>query len=142
MSNLALKTTRGRNEAPFCDTRDCSAHAKSRWLFDRTIAVSTKHAEPLHPHVRLQRQRLASNARWNPLSEAQASISRTAAPYSIYILPVALYFPPKSQGKSSLLLGLGIGAGGPREARERGGLDRVVLLARIGNNNGRWRTRA
>ena len=62
--------------------------------------------------MRLQRQRLASNARWNPLSEAQASISWTAAPYPIYTLPVALYFPPKSQGKSSLLLGLGIGAGG------------------------------
>ena len=30
----------------------------------------------------------------------------------VYTLPVALYFPPKSQGKSSLLLGLGIGAGG------------------------------
>lgn len=62
-------------------------------------------AEPLHLYVHLQRQRFASNAWWNTLSEAQASISRTAAPYPIYTLPTALYFPPKSRGKSSLLLG-------------------------------------
>ena len=112
MNNPKLTDARGRTEVLLYDTRDCSAHARSRWLFDRTTAVSPRHAEPLRLHVRLQRQRLASNARWNPLSEAQTSISWTAAPYPIYTLPVALYFPPKSQGKSSLLLGLGIGAGG------------------------------
>jgi hypothetical protein len=111
MNNLELTVTRGRTEPLFYGPRDCRAHIRGRSSFDRTTAVSPRHAEPLHPHVRLQRQRLASNARWNALSEAQASISRTAAPYPIYTLPVALYFLPKSQGKSSLLLGLGIGTG-------------------------------
>ena len=107
-----LMTVRGRTKAPLYGSRHYSTYVMSRWLFDRTTAVSPEHARPFHLHVRLQRQRLASNARWNPLSEAQASISCTAAPYPIYTLPVALCFPPKSQGKSSLLLGLGIGAGG------------------------------
>ena len=111
MSNPEFTAARGQTEALLYGPRDCSAHARSRSSFDRTAAVSPRHAEPLHLHVRLKKQRLASNARWNPLSEAQASISWTAAPYPIYTLPVALYFPPKSQGKSSLLLGLGIGAG-------------------------------
>ena len=78
----------------------------------RRLTVRQLYHQTLHPHVRLQRQRLASNARRNALFEAQASISRTAVPYLIHTLPVALYFAPKSQGKSSLLLGLGIGAGG------------------------------
>ena len=112
MSNPEFTAARGQTEALPYDPRDCSAHVRGRSSFDRTTAVSPRHAEPLHLHVRLQRQRLASNARWNPLSEAQASISWTAAPYPIYTLPVALCFPPKSQGKSSLLLGLGTGAGG------------------------------
>ena len=113
MKNPKLLTIlTGQTEAPLYGSRDCSAHVRGRSSFDRTTTVSPRHAEPLRLHVRLQRQRLASNARWNPLSEAQASISCTAAPYPTYTLPVALCFPPKSQGKSSLLLGLGIGAGG------------------------------
>ena len=111
MSNPEFTAARGQTEALPYGPRDCSAHVRGRSSFDRTTTVSPRHAEPLRLHVRLQRQRLASNARWNPLSEAQASISWTAAPYPIYTLPVALCFPPKSQGKSSLLLGLGIGAG-------------------------------
>ena len=110
MSNPEFTAARGQTETLPYGPRDCSAHVRGRSSFDRTTTVSPRHAAPLRLHVRLQRQRLASNARWNPLSEAQASISRTAAPYPIYTLPVALYVPPKSQGKSSLLLGLGIGA--------------------------------
>ncbi|KAF1963888.1 hypothetical protein BU23DRAFT_562405, partial [Bimuria novae-zelandiae CBS 107.79] len=51
---------------------------ESHWSFDRTTAVSPKHAEPLH-------RRFASNARLNPHAEAQALISRPAALYlSLY----------------------------------------------------------
>ncbi|PVH90828.1 hypothetical protein DM02DRAFT_620832 [Periconia macrospinosa] len=42
-------------KAPLFDPRDCSAHVRSRWLFDRTTAVSRKHARTFHLHMRLQR---------------------------------------------------------------------------------------
>jgi hypothetical protein len=50
-----------------------------------TTAASPKHAEPVHLHMRPQRQRLASNARLNLLVQAQAMISRATALYpSLY----------------------------------------------------------
>ncbi|KAF2678333.1 hypothetical protein K458DRAFT_140691 [Lentithecium fluviatile CBS 122367] len=74
-------TVGGRTKAHLHDPKDCGAHGKSRWSFDRTTAISPKHEEPFHLRMRLQRRRFASNARLNPLAEAQASISRPAALY-------------------------------------------------------------
>jgi hypothetical protein len=57
-----LTTLTGRTEAHLYGPRDCSAHVRSRWLFDRTTAVSPKHAGPFHLRMRLQRRRFASDA--------------------------------------------------------------------------------
>ena len=43
------------------DTDDCSAYVRSRWLLDRTTAVSPKHAEPFHVCMCLQRWRSAGD---------------------------------------------------------------------------------
>ena len=54
-------TVRGRTKAPLYGSRHYSTYVMSRWLFDRTTAVSPEHARPFHLHVRLQRERFASN---------------------------------------------------------------------------------
>jgi hypothetical protein len=94
MNNPKLLTTlRGRTEAPLDGPKDFSAHVRSRWSFDRTTAVSPKHAEPFRLRMRLQRRRFASSARLNPFAEAQASIARAAALYLILYPPHHIVFP-------------------------------------------------
>lgn len=47
MNNLELKTARGRIRALLYTPRDPGAHARRRWLFDRTTTVPPKCIEPI-----------------------------------------------------------------------------------------------
>jgi hypothetical protein len=87
MNNPKLLTTlTGRTEAPLYGPRDCSAHVRSRWPFDRTTAVSPNHAD-LSAFVRACNDGVAP-VTLNPLAEAQASISGAdrILPYPVPLL--------------------------------------------------------
>ena len=75
-----LVTLRAQTGAPLYGPRDCSAHVRGRWSFDRTAAVSPKHAGLSHLRVRLQRRRCASDAQ--PTCQSAARI----LPYPVPLL--------------------------------------------------------
>ena len=94
------------NRSKLYGYRDCTAHVRSRSLYDRVTAVLPKHVEPFYLRRCLQQVRL------NPLIEAQASISRVA--HSILFIPLLSHgiSLQRAETSSRLLLGLGIGYGG------------------------------
>ena len=54
-------TLRDQAEAPHHAPNDCSAHARSHSLYDRTTAVSPRYAKPFHLCTCLQQRRSSSN---------------------------------------------------------------------------------
>jgi hypothetical protein len=77
--------------------------------------------------MRLQRQRFASNARLNPLAEAQASISRPAVLHLSLYTSHHIVFPFNESTRARQLLSLGIGAGGLEKHEDAVGLIRSFL---------------
>ena len=123
LNNSKLLTTlTGRTEAHLYGPRDCSAHVRSRWSFDRTTAVSPKHARPFHLRMRLQRRRLASDAQPTCRSagfDFQGRLHSTVSCTS----PISSYPLQRAETRSRLLCGLGTGAGRLEKEWGRGGLD-------------------
>jgi hypothetical protein len=87
-------TLRGQTEAYLYDPRHCSAHVKSRWPFDRTTAVSPKHAEPFHLRMRLQQQRSARDTQPTCQSAGFDFYGRRT-PYYIFLPPYHIALPFK-----------------------------------------------
>jgi hypothetical protein len=81
-----LTTLTSRTEAPLYDSRDCSAHVRTRWPFDRTTAVSPNYAD-LSAFVRACNDGVAP-VTLNPLAEVQASIPEAdrILPYPVPLL--------------------------------------------------------
>lgn len=52
-TTTALPVHMNNPEAPLFDSTDCSAHVRSRWLFDCITAVLPKHAKILYLRMRL-----------------------------------------------------------------------------------------
>ena len=129
-------TVGGRTETHLYSPRDCGACVRSRWLYDRTAAVPPKHAEPFHLRTRLQPRRFASNARLNPLAEAQASNSRAAALYLSLYPSHRIVFPSNETRLELAAAWSRNRRRSTREAWERGGLDQVVPSVSGGDNGG------
>jgi hypothetical protein len=104
-------------------------------LFNHTTAILPKYAELFHLRTGLERQRFASNTQLNPLSEAQALISRPA------VLRLSLYtsyhivFPFNKLTRPWLLLNLGIGASGLEKHKDVVGPDQAFCSV-SGENSG------
>ena len=84
------KTT---HDPQMSNPKDCSAHVRSRWLFDRTTAVSPKHAEPFRFRMCLQRWRSASDAQ--PTCQS-AGFNFQGHRTLSYIPPISSYSPSTS----------------------------------------------
>jgi hypothetical protein len=133
-----LTTLTGRTEAHLYVPRDCSAHVRSRWLFDRTTAVSPKHAGPFHLRMRLQRRRFASDAQ--PTCRSAGFDSQGRPHFTLSCTsPISSYPLQRAETRSRLLRGLDTCTGGLEKGWGRGGLDQVFRLAISGGNNGGFR---
>ena len=118
---------------------DCSAHARSYWLFGRATAVPPKHAAPTVVCAckgSVLPVTLGSPAR------AQASVSRPAALYPNLYPPITLYPPSAGRDWSSLGVGQGIGAGGVEKHEDTVRLDQLFRSIDRENNSGFRSSRA
>lgn len=125
MDSPKLTTVRDRTEALLYDPRDRSAHARSRWLLDRTTAVSPKRVKLSHLRMRLQRQHFARSTRSDPLAETQASISG-AVTFCLILRPSNICLPSREPKLALAAAWSRNRRRWTREAQGRGGLDRII----------------
>ena len=55
-------TLKGQTKAHLYRPRDCSAHVRRRWLFNRTAVVLPKHVKPSYFRMRSQGRPFAGDA--------------------------------------------------------------------------------